>query len=91
VSIYYLSDSRDTAFAIDRKQLCAHFTRPAHADGKSSLDGVLPIPRSYLFLGAVASVTAGILLILLALPVGPIRSHYGAWDRWNSIGAVRRN
>ncbi|SDZ79156.1 hypothetical protein [Nitrosospira multiformis] len=30
----------------------------------------------------------GVLLILLALPVGPIRSHYGAGERWNSIRAV---
>jgi hypothetical protein len=29
-----------------------------------------------------ASVVAGGLLILLALPRGPIRSHYGAWDRY---------
>ena len=55
---------------------------------------LIPAPlllTGYTGLGAVASVTAGVLLILLALPVGPIRSHYGAWDRWNSIGAVRRN
>jgi len=50
VSIYYLSGRRDTASAIERKRLCAHFTRPAHADGKSSLEGVLPIPRTRLFL-----------------------------------------
>lgn len=54
---------------------------------------LIPAPlllAGYTGLGAAASVTAGVLLILLALPVGPIRSHYGAWDRWNSIGAVRR-
>jgi nucleoside-diphosphate-sugar epimerase/uncharacterized membrane protein len=32
-----------------------------------------------------ASVIAGILLILLALPLGPIRSHYGAWDKWIAL------
>ena len=55
---------------------------------------LIPAPlllTGYSGLGAAASITAGVLLILLALPVGPIRSHYGAWDRWNSIGAVRRN
>lgn len=55
---------------------------------------LIPAPlllTGYSGLGAAASITAGILLILLALPVGPIRSHYGAWDRWISIGAVRRN
>ena len=55
---------------------------------------LIPAPlllTGYTGLGAAASITAGVLLILLALPVGPIRSHYGAWDRWNSIGAVRRN
>ncbi|HYD79582.1 MAG TPA: NAD-dependent epimerase/dehydratase family protein [Paucimonas sp.] len=30
---------------------------------------------------AAASVAAGALLIWLALPLGPLRSHYGAWDR----------
>jgi hypothetical protein len=64
VSIYYLSDSRDAAFAIDRKQLCAHFTRPAHADGKSSFDGVLPIPRSYLFLLATEPTRTALFLII---------------------------
>jgi hypothetical protein len=29
----------------------------------------------------IASVVAGVLLILLALPRGSIRNHYGAWDR----------
>lgn len=34
-----------------------------------------------------ASVGAGGLLILLALPRGPMRSHYGAWDRCIGVGA----
>jgi nucleoside-diphosphate-sugar epimerase len=36
----------------------------------------------YTMLSSSASVIAGILLILLALPRGPIRNHYGAWDRY---------
>lgn len=45
----------------------------------------------YLSLAAATSVIAGVLLILLTLPLGPINSHYGAWDRWISIGTVKRN
>lgn len=54
---------------------------------------LIPAPlllTGYSGLGAAASITAGVLLILLALPVGAIKSHYGAWDRWNSLGAVKR-
>lgn len=36
----------------------------------------------YSGVSSVASVSAGGLLILLALPRGPIRSRYGAWDRY---------
>jgi hypothetical protein len=36
----------------------------------------------YSGMSSVASVIAGGLLILLALPRGPIRNHYGAWDRY---------
>ncbi|SFH55842.1 Nucleoside-diphosphate-sugar epimerase [Nitrosospira sp. Nsp14] len=35
---------------------------------------------------AAASVIGGVLLILLALPLGPIESRYGAWDQWILIG-----
>ncbi|MBA4142599.1 MAG: NAD-dependent epimerase/dehydratase family protein [Nitrosospira sp.] len=55
---------------------------------------LIPAPlllAGYSGAGAAASIIAGILLILLALPVGPIKSHYGAWDRWTSIGALKRN
>jgi nucleoside-diphosphate-sugar epimerase len=55
---------------------------------------LIPAPLllvGYTSLGAAASIIAGILLILLALPVGPIRSHYGAWDRWTSMGGLKRN
>ena len=45
----------------------------------------------YSSLAAATSVIAGVLLILLTLPLGPINSHYGAWDRWISIGTVKRN
>jgi hypothetical protein len=68
VSIYYLSGRSDTAFAIDRKQLCVHFTRPAHADGKSSFDGVLPslqLPLfDYLFLLATEPIRTALFLII---------------------------
>ncbi|OGB26642.1 MAG: DNA polymerase III subunit epsilon [Burkholderiales bacterium RIFCSPLOWO2_02_FULL_57_36] len=37
-------------------------------------------------LASAASVITGILLILLALPLGPIKSHYGAWDKWITFG-----
>lgn len=50
---------------------------------------LIPAPlilTGYSDLGAAASIGSGVLLILLALPVGPIKSHYGAWDRWNAIG-----
>ncbi|WP_219907510.1 vitamin K epoxide reductase family protein [Nitrosospira sp. Nsp2] len=36
----------------------------------------------YSSLAATASVICGVLLILLALPRGPIESRYGAWDRF---------
>lgn len=50
-----------------------------------------PLPLTgYSDLGAVGSVIAGMLLILFALPVGPITSHYGAWDKWSSIGFSRK-
>ena len=45
----------------------------------------------YSSLAAATSVIAGVLLILLILPLGPINSHYGAWDRWISIGTVKKN
>ena len=45
----------------------------------------------YSSLAAATSVIAGVLLILLTLPLGPINCHYGAWDRWISIGTVKRN
>jgi hypothetical protein len=32
-------------------------------------------------IGAAATLAAGLLLIWLALPIGPVRNHYGAWDR----------
>ncbi len=35
---------------------------------------------------AAASVIGDVLLILLALPLGPIESRYGAWDQWILIG-----
>ncbi len=41
-------------------------------------------------LAAAGGVIAGILLILLALPLGPIRSRYGAWDRWIVAGTPQR-
>lgn len=40
----------------------------------------------YSSLAAAASVIGGVLLILLALPLGPIESRYGAWDQWILIG-----
>jgi nucleoside-diphosphate-sugar epimerase len=36
-----------------------------------------------------ASVIAGISLIALSLPRGPIKSSYGAWDRWIRAGTSR--
>jgi uncharacterized membrane protein len=39
------------------------------------------ILEGYGALGTWASVVAGALLAVLALPRGPIRCHYGAWDR----------
>jgi nucleoside-diphosphate-sugar epimerase/uncharacterized membrane protein len=36
-----------------------------------------------------ASVIAGILLMLLAVPLGPVRSTYGAWDQWIRVGVAR--
>ncbi|SFO22551.1 Nucleoside-diphosphate-sugar epimerase [Nitrosospira briensis] len=53
---------------------------------------LIPAPlllTGYSDLGAAASIGAGVLLILLALPVGPIKGRYGAWDRWNSIGLAK--
>ena len=38
--------------------------------------------EGYSTLGSFASLAAGILLIVLALPRGAVRNHYGAWDRW---------
>ena len=38
--------------------------------------------EGYSALGAGASVVAGALLVALALPRGPIRCHYGEWDRY---------
>jgi hypothetical protein len=35
----------------------------------------------YTTAGSAASVLGGLLLVVLALPRGPIRQHYGAWDR----------
>lgn len=40
----------------------------------------------YSELASAAGVIAGVLLILLALPLAPIKNHYGAWDPWISIG-----
>ena len=45
----------------------------------------------YAGLGAAASILAGILLIALALPRGPIKSHYGAWDQLILSSAAKRN
>lgn len=45
----------------------------------------------YSGLASAAEVIAGILLILLTLPLGPIRDHYGAWDRWNSISLLKKH
>jgi hypothetical protein len=42
----------------------------------------------YSGVSTITSVIAGGLLVLLALPRGPIRNHYGAWDRW--IGAASK-
>ncbi|SOD40150.1 Nucleoside-diphosphate-sugar epimerase [Nitrosovibrio sp. Nv4] len=53
---------------------------------------LIPAPlvlTGYSDMGSAASIIAGLLLVLLALPVGPIKSHYGAWDRWNSIGSTK--
>jgi hypothetical protein len=44
----------------------------------------------YSGLAGAADVMAGVLLILLALPLGPVHSHYGRWDRWVSIGTVKK-
>jgi nucleoside-diphosphate-sugar epimerase/uncharacterized membrane protein len=41
-------------------------------------------------LASAASVIAGLMLILLALPLGPVKSHYGGWDRWIAAGTPRR-
>ena len=35
---------------------------------------------------SAAGVIAGVLLILLALPLAPIKNHYETWDRWISMG-----
>jgi hypothetical protein len=40
----------------------------------------------YSSVAAAASVIGGVLLILLALPLGPIESRYGDWDQWILIG-----
>jgi nucleoside-diphosphate-sugar epimerase len=40
----------------------------------------------YSGIGAAANIIAGVLLIVLALPPGTIRSHYGAWDRYAKAG-----
>jgi hypothetical protein len=45
----------------------------------------------YSGMAGAANVVAGVLLILLALPLGPIHNHYGAWDRWMSISAVKKH
>ena len=45
----------------------------------------------YSGLAGAANVVAGVLLILLALPLGPIHNHYGAWDRWMSISLVKKH
>jgi hypothetical protein len=41
-------------------------------------------------LGAAASIIAGLLLVALALPRGPIKGHYGAWDQMILSSAVKR-
>jgi uncharacterized membrane protein len=41
-------------------------------------------------LGAAASIIAGLLLIALALPRGPIKGHYGAWDQMILSNAAKR-
>jgi hypothetical protein len=45
----------------------------------------------YAGLGATASIIAGILLIALSLPRGPIKGHYGAWDQLILSSAARRS
>ncbi|MDN5881851.1 MAG: NAD-dependent epimerase/dehydratase family protein [Nitrosospira sp.] len=45
----------------------------------------------YSGVAGAASVVAGGLLVLLAIPLGPIHSHYGAWDRWMSISLVKKH
>jgi nucleoside-diphosphate-sugar epimerase/uncharacterized membrane protein len=45
----------------------------------------------YAGLGAPASIIAGILLIALSLPRGPIKGHYGAWDQLILSSAARRS
>jgi uncharacterized membrane protein len=45
----------------------------------------------YAGVGATASIIAGLLLIALALPRGPIKGHYGAWDRLILSSAVKRS
>jgi hypothetical protein len=42
-------------------------------------------------LGAAAGILAGILLIALALPRTPIKSHYGAWDQFILSNAAKRS
>jgi uncharacterized membrane protein len=37
--------------------------------------------QGYTAAGSAASVLGGVLLVVLALPRGPIRQHYGAWDQ----------
>lgn len=44
----------------------------------------------YSGLAGAAGVIAGVLLILLALPLGPIHSRYGVWDRWMSISVRKK-
>jgi nucleoside-diphosphate-sugar epimerase/uncharacterized membrane protein len=44
---------------------------------------------SYSSLASAASVICGVLLILLALPRGPIESRYGAWDQFILIDAKK--
>ncbi|MEO6422275.1 MAG: vitamin K epoxide reductase family protein [Candidatus Nitrotoga sp.] len=43
----------------------------------------------YSSMTVASSVVAGVLLILLAIPLGSINSHYGAWDRWISMKIIK--
>jgi hypothetical protein len=38
----------------------------------------------------VNDVVVGLALALLSLPLGPVREHYGSWDRWVTWPGLRR-